>query len=206
MDESADIIHDTCNKYHLVNYLSPVWTNRDKGSALLYDLGATQYSECTRSPIANYQTDHSLAAWFWSSSLTAEQAVLSIGAAGGTAYTAIILRGATTGDFVAAVTETYRSITTVPYVLNKIHLAVAVYRGANSRLIYLDGVPGAEHTSFATGNVNCITLGCTAVSTKGSYLSGGIIDAAIWTRALGPEEVTSLFQNPYGTPNNPRLI
>ena len=92
--------------------------------------------------------------------------------------------------------------------VGKVINVVGARKDDSTLSVWVNGQKGTDSTSAlvapAAGG-HTVRLGCSAYDI-GRYLDGRIFTAAIWNRALSDAEAMELYKNPYGTPDNPRLI
>ena len=92
---------------------------------------------------------------------------------------------------------------------NTFYRTVGVYVPSTSLTLYLDGKQEAVNITSIPANIYDsatahLWIGAQASAT--GRLNGKIGNIQIWNRALTPQEVALYYKNPYGTPDNPRLI
>lgn len=69
----------------------------------------------------------------------------------------------------------------------------AVFSSSTSRTAYRNGVAGSvDTTSKTVSGVNVTNIGARYSTTVGSYFSGDIAEAAVWSVALNADEIASL--------------
>jgi hypothetical protein len=86
--------------------------------------------------------------------------------------------------------------------------AVQVVRGASSRSLYSNGIR-TDNVATTTGTLTTLTrfsIGLRKLASVAKPWSGNILQVYLWNRELSDQEVTSLYLNPFGTPDNPRFI
>lgn len=140
-----------------------------------------------------------MACWFYSSSITASQTLLSIAnTTGEFRGPRLIAEGAAAGDPIRADYTVWGSgiaRTTSGYSQNTWHHACGVYASTASRTAYLDGgSSGTDTTSVpAALIVNTLTVGGRFLGGSIGVLAvGRIAEVGIWNSALTAAEIASL--------------
>lgn len=163
--------------------------------ARLFDDAATQFLE--RSGAVVTATPLTLACWFQTDDLAADQTLLQLGGATTSDQHAIYVLGGTAGDPVLAYSESPSAAANSQIAgttLNTWHHAAGVFVNTTSRTAYLDGTAGTTNTTsvFPSG-LDTTSIGrSNYASTAFFYLSGRVAEAAIWNVALDANDIASL--------------
>jgi hypothetical protein len=166
---------------------------------MAYDFNGTNQSLQTASAPAS-ALPITMACWFYSSSTTASQTLLSIGnTTGDFRGPRLIAEGAAAGDPIRAdyTVGSANGIarTTSGYSQNIWHHACGVYESTASRTAYLDGGSSATNTASVTEAlvVNTLTVGGRFLGGSiGLFAVGRIAEVGIWNVALTADEIASL--------------
>lgn len=141
----------------------------------------------------------SFACWFKTNDLTIDQMLMCYGASGSTHHFALYIAGTVASDPLRAqtigsggtITASRTSISA-----NTWHFGGAVFGSDEiATTVYLDSSSAKGATVIASNNVigiDTFRIGQEANSTGGSYLSGTVAEAAIWTTDLTTFEMASL--------------
>lgn len=150
-----------------------------------------------------------LAGWFNSDSIIANQAIISLGDTGGFAnYFELLARGVQGGDPVAlfaADTASGASTvnTTTGFSATTWHHACGVLASSTDRRVFIDG--GSKGTSTddrSPSGLDVTAIGVFSRQTDSSFFNGRLAEVAIWNVALSDAEVAILG----GSPVSPLLI
>lgn len=194
----------------LTNYNAPTWSTTAKGPALLYNDGATEYSQADSTPVVSMPLTMNV--WFTTDDLNANQCLMSIcdassdgnwwflsfhGAAG---------RGIQAHTKNAAGTASGFAYTTVLPTVNKLYMATAVFESTTLRKAYINGGDEASDTTSVTvtTDVDRLSFGRVGDLSPADYLSGQIFVAMLWDRALSAAEIASLYRHSDQIVNQPR--
>lgn len=155
--------------------------------------GSSQYLSVAQAVLtANPLT---IAAWFKSTSQTAEQCIASVGVSGAnTCLGRVKAHGATTGDPVQAETRTATlgsvAATTTAYTANTWHHACGVFTSNTSRDAFIDGGSKGSSTVSRIGSADQFIVG--AAGALGLLFAGNIAHVAVWNIALSDGDVATL--------------
>ena len=187
---------------HLVPINTPVFQEDTKGKAWLFNAGATEYAAYNvDSPVTSYP--FTMACWFNSSSATAGQTLMFVGATGTTnEFATLLAAGSTADDPVIAFSNSYGSAggaklatSASGYTVNKWHLACGVWVSRTERHVYIDGGnkgSNMESVDPISGH-NSVAIGRSNDDSPGSYMAGHIMLPCIWCRAFSDAEVLQLY-------------
>ena len=180
---------------------SPVWSKSSLGSCVLFDDGSSQYAVSTNTSVTDYPL--TMVAWFISDDDTATQTVMSISdAADNDHQDALLLWGSVAGDYVGAETRAGGAWvgpkTTVPFVANQLHCIAGVFRSTTSREVYLDGGNKVTDTGEAIPTARTrIGIGALTDINPSAYMSGKVVFALLYNRALSASEIAQLYREPF---------
>ncbi len=160
---------------------------------------STQYLELDAALISNVPA--TLACWFNSDTITATQALLALVDKDDDNDRLILFAaGATAGDPVLAQTTNLTGASSVAttstgYSANTWHHAAGVFAANNDRRAFIDGGSKGTDTTTRTmtgGQIDRVSIGRNGSLTAGSYMSGRIAEAALWSVALSDVEIAAL--------------
>jgi hypothetical protein len=158
--------------------------------------GSTQYWQVASAALTG--TPLTLACWFRSTTITANQGMVWIG--DGTvnnSYWMLYAGGGISGDPVCAysiggVNSGYAK-TSAGYGANVWNHAAGVYHHATSRAAFLNGrYKGTSATSISPPTINRMAAGRDAKSGPGMYFNGSLADVRVYNRALCDAEIMEL--------------
>jgi hypothetical protein len=197
-------LRDMMRHAHMTAYNSPTIVSSEMGPAIGFDDGADQYLRYPVAPITAHPL--SMVCWFWSDDLTINQAMMGISSEDDNSFHGfwLMARGAEAGDPIAARTfgggAARQAATSTGYSANTIHLAVGVFVSTIERYAYIDGGNKGTSTgsSSAPSSLDNVTLGSVyywngSANVVNSPLSGGIIEARLYNRALTDADVAALY-------------
>lgn len=164
--------------------------------ARLFDDASNQYlsnssAVLTAAPIT-------LACWFKSDNITAQQALVSIGKTSDRSTFLLYCRGNVAGDPIGALSQQSAASavanTTTGYSSGTWHHGCAVFASSTSRAAYIDGgSKGTNSTSVIPLSLDVTDIGALNWSSgRLSYFSGDIAEVGIWNVALTDAEVALL--------------
>mgnify|MGYP002787994980 CR=1 FL=1 len=147
-----------------------------------------------KSPISNFPL--TLSAWFYSTSLTADQCLVSVGNILETSrFCAIVLAGAVPADPFRAYRfgTTARTVSSATaYPINQWGHAAGIF-DSSFHQGFLNGVPTPVNTDAATAsNWNNYKISELTRSTLGNNVVGKVAEVAIWNVMLTQQEIRSL--------------
>jgi hypothetical protein len=154
--------------------------------------GSTQSLSGT-APIASPPI--TLAAWFFPTDLTRNQAIVTLLDPVTDHAHFLILRGAVTGDPLAATSNQQPSTAVQALSSGSVtsgtwQHGAAVFASASSRSVYLNGVGATNSDNATTTGITTLRIGIFSIS-PGAF-AGRIAEVGIWSAALSADEVASL--------------
>lgn len=157
---------------------------------------SNQYLSVASVPVSAYPL--TMACWFYSTSATANQTLVTIGTVGSANhYFSLYLDGTATGDPVAFNTRTTSAgevLTTSGYATDTWQHACGVGISNTSRAVFVNGGSKGTATSNRTpSGVDSVYIGRRHTAAGGqNYMVGRIAEIAIWNVALSDVEVALL--------------
>jgi hypothetical protein len=156
--------------------------------------GSNQYLSAT-APIDGLTKPFTLACWFNSTTVTANQYLVTLCPVSGQAW-GISAHGGLANDPILAIqTGASTFSTTSAYSANTWTHACGVFNSTTSRTAYKDAVAGSTATSLenaATAATQVIIGSIRASGNFSQYLNGLIAEVGIWNAALTADEIASL--------------
>lgn len=141
-----------------------------------------------------------LACWFYAADVTANYNLMGVTTADAATYVALQVGGAVGGDPVRAIQENPPNlgiaVTSTGYTASAWHHACGVFSANNSRAAYLNGGGKGTETTSVPGGYTWADMSVGAFkgssSSVFSPINGRVAHAAIWSAALGDDEVAAL--------------
>jgi hypothetical protein len=156
--------------------------------------GSTQYLSAT-APIDGLTKPFTLACWFNSTTVTANQYLVTLCPANGSAWGISAHGGLANDPLLAIQTGSNSFSTTSAYSANTWTHACGVFNSITSRTAYKDAVAGSTATGteqFVTAATQVIIGSVRAGGNFSQYLNGLIAEVGIWNAALTANEIASL--------------
>lgn len=158
--------------------------------------GSSQYLSFNSCPVAAYPC--TLACWFRTTSVTANQALVSLCVASSGGVLLLNAAGAVAGDPIrAAATNTSGATivsadTTTPYVANRWTHAAATFE-TGTIAAWVDGAGATTNSTLPTPAVTATAIGARlANNAVQGYTAGQIAEVGMWSAALTAAEIASL--------------
>ena len=163
---------------------------------MAYDFDGTNQYLSASAPINGQTKPFTLACWFNSDTVTANQYLVSLSEASGGAW-AISAHGGLSGDPVLAIQTqgTGWAASTAAYTANTWNHACGVFNATNSRTVYLNGGNNATNTASEGTRPAATNLHIGVTRFNGSFTqhtNGRIAEVGIWSAALTAAEIASL--------------
>lgn len=155
---------------------------------------SSQFVECSTPTATSYPI--TLAGWFQTGDLTVNQVVVANATTSTGIGVYLIIRGATAGDPLSATdydgTTSAQANSGGSVASNTWHHGAAVYSGASSRAVFLDGSKTTNTTTTSTNLAGTDRTNIGALISGNSHLSGKAAEIGIWNVALTDDEITAL--------------
>lgn len=155
---------------------------------------SSQFIECSTPTVTAYPV--TLAGWFRTDDLTTNQVIVANATSGTGIGVYLIFRGLTAGDPLSATdydgstsaqANSGGSVTT-----NTWYHGGAVYSGASSRAVFLNGSKTTNTTTTSTNLAGTDRTNIGALISGNSHLSGRAAEIGIWNVALTDDEMSAL--------------
>ena len=160
--------------------------------------GSNQYLSSSGAVLSSVPI--TMGCWFYSTSNSAKQRLISIGDKDSTSdFFHVSAMGNVTGDPLRASAKrggaTGTATTSSGYSINTWHHAAAVFISNSSRKVYLDaGSVGSNTTSATPASLDTTRLGLRASSGTDGPMAGRIAEAGIWNIALTANDIAQLAE------------
>ena len=152
-------------------------------------------------PQVRFQMPFSVSVWFLSRSATTVQTLFGLGSsASASQLFSVQLRGDLAGDPVQAQmrgsnASSNTSATITGYTINRWHHAVAVFRDASYRQVWLDGAEGtADTTTHSVETLNLATIAALRRTSTSQFVSGQVAECVQFNRSIGTPEIQTLYR------------
>lgn len=158
--------------------------------------GSNEYLEITGAALSAVPI--TMACWFYSTSNSVKQRLISIGDKDSTVdFFHLSAMGNVAGDPLRASAKrggtTGTASTSSGYSINTWHHATGVFSATDSRAVYIDGgSSGTNTTSASPSSLDITRIGLRASSGTDGPMTGSIAEAAIWNVALVAGEISAL--------------
>lgn len=157
-----------------------------------YNFTSPDFLSSVTPPVTTFPC--TLAGWFNSTSITQNQALISVGDDDGPSFISLEVSGGIAGDPVRARSGSGTASTTTGYTGSQWYHACGVFASATSRTAYIDGgSSGTNTTSDTPSGISSLQIGRVFFNnTAGQRFAGRIAETAIWNVALNIDEIRSL--------------
>lgn len=155
---------------------------------------SSQFIECSTPTVTAYPV--TLAGWFRTDDLTTNQVIVANATSGTGIGVYLIFRGLTGGDPLSATdydgSTSAQANSAGSVTVNTWYHGGAVYSGASSRAVFLNGTKTTNTTTTSTDLASTDRTNIGALISGNSHLSGRAAEIGIWNVALTDDEMSAL--------------